>query len=96
MMPANTDQDRPLTIGDAEAVKTLFEKLKGGHLPASDRVREQLVTAAEHARQMYERDDGRFTTGEREAFYHGLMTGYAVAMCFSEQQEQAVEQETAT
>ena len=62
------------TIADDEAVKVLLEKLLSGG-PHQQR-REKLLKALDDASQRYNSS----TQKERKAFFHGLLTGYAVAL----------------
>jgi hypothetical protein len=62
------------TIADDEAVKVLLDKLlaRGSH----QQRREKLLKALDEASQRYNSS----TQKERKAFFHGLLTGYAVAL----------------
>jgi hypothetical protein len=62
------------TIADDEAVKVLLDKLiaSGSH----QQRREKLLKALDEAAQRYRSSSQR----ERKAFFHGLLTGYAVAL----------------
>jgi Mn-containing catalase len=62
------------TIADDEAVKVLLDKLlsRGPHQER----REKLLKALDDASQHY----SSATQKERKAFFHGLLTGYAVAL----------------
>ena len=62
------------TIADDEAVKVLLDKLLSGG-PYQQR-REKLLKALDDASQRYNSS----TQKERKAFFHGLLTGYAVAL----------------
>ena len=62
------------TIADDEAVKVLLDKLFIGG-PHQQR-REKLLKALDDASQRYK----SATQKERKAFFHGLLTGYAVAL----------------
>jgi len=62
------------TIGDDEAVEVLVEKAVG-HASHQQR-RERLLKALDDASQHYNTS----TSKERKAFFHGLLTGYAVAL----------------
>ena len=62
------------TIADDEAVKVLLDKLLIGG-PHQQR-REKLLKALDDASQRYRSS----TQEERKAFFHGLLTGYAVAL----------------
>ena len=62
------------TIADDEAVMVLLNKLlsSGSH----QQRREKLLKALDEASQRYRSSTQR----ERKAFFHGLLTGYAVAL----------------
>jgi hypothetical protein len=62
------------TIADDEAVSVLLDKLlsSGSH----QQRREKLLKALEEASRRYYDT----TVKERKAFFHGLLTGYAVAL----------------
>lgn len=62
------------TIADDEAVRVLLDKLlsTGSH----QQRREKLLKALDEASQRYRSSTQR----ERKAFFHGLLTGYAVAL----------------
>jgi len=64
----------PFTIADDQAVQVLLNKLhaKG----TRQKRRERLLAALEEASRRY-RDSHQ---KERQAFFHGLLTGYAVAL----------------
>ena len=62
------------TIADDEAVKVLLDKLLSAG-PHQQR-REKLLKALDDASQRYRSS----TQKERKAFFHGLLTGYAVAL----------------
>jgi hypothetical protein len=62
------------TIADDEAVKVLLDKLLSGG-PHQQR-RDKLLKALDDASQRYKSS----TQKERKAFFHGLLTGYAVAL----------------
>ena len=62
------------TIADDEAVKVLLDKLLIGG--SHQQRREKLLKALGEASQRY----GSSTQKERKAFFHGLLTGYAVAL----------------
>lgn len=88
-MPANTKRDAPFEIGDSDALAIMLEKLGGGgHMPASERLRELVLSAGEHAVAMHGNGAEAEKEPEQDAFYHGLLTGYSVAMCLLAQQEQ--------
>jgi hypothetical protein len=62
------------TIADDEAVKVLLDKLliSGSY----QQRRDKLLKALEEASRRY----NSTTVKERKAFFHGLLTGYAVAL----------------
>ena len=62
------------TIADDEAVMVLLDKLvsSGSH----QQRREKLLKALDEAAKRYQSSTQR----ERKAFFHGLLTGYAVAL----------------
>lgn len=62
------------TIADDEAVQTLMNKLETSRAGQVDReaLRRALHTAEEEYREASQR--------ERKAFFHGMLTGYAVAL----------------
>jgi hypothetical protein len=64
----------PYTIADDEAVMVLLDKLlsTGPH----QQRREKLLKALDEASARYRSSTQR----ERKAFFHGLLTGYAVAL----------------
>ena len=64
----------PYTIADDEAVQALLDKLLDGG--SRQRRREKLLKALYEASQRYNNS----TQKERKAFFHGLLTGYAVAL----------------
>lgn len=70
-MPRHTHQ---YTIADDEAVKVLLDKLLSGG--SHQQRREKLLKALDDASQHYNSS----THKERKAFFHGLLTGYAVAL----------------
>ncbi len=61
------------TIADEEAVQVLVGKLLDGG--ARQRRREKLMKAFKQAARSYDASKQK----ERQAFFHGLLTGYAVA-----------------
>jgi hypothetical protein len=63
------------TIADDEAVLGLVEKLVGGQGPSQVR-REKLLRALDDASRHYKDSNQKV----RRAFFHGLLTGYAVAL----------------
>ncbi|MBI4528105.1 MAG: hypothetical protein HY695_30285 [Deltaproteobacteria bacterium] len=62
------------TIADDEAVQVLLDKMLGGG--TRQKRREKLLKALEEASQRYQNTGHK----ERQAFFHGLLTGYAVAL----------------
>jgi hypothetical protein len=66
--------DHRYTIADDEAVQVLLDKMLGGG--TRQRRREKLLKALEEASQHYQNTNHK----ERQAFFHGLLTGYAVAL----------------
>ena len=62
------------TIADDEAVKVMLDKLLASG-PHQQR-REKLLKALDEASRRYYST----TLKERKAFFHGLLTGYAVAL----------------
>ncbi|MBI2822022.1 MAG: hypothetical protein HYX74_07335 [Acidobacteria bacterium] len=67
-------QVHKFTIADDEAVHVLVEKLLDGG--SRQRRREKLLKALKLAARSYNSTNQR----ERQAFFHGLLTGYAVAL----------------
>jgi len=63
------------TIADDEAVLALVEKLVGGH-PSNQARRDKLLRALDDATRHYKDSNQKI----RRAFFHGLLTGYAVAL----------------
>jgi hypothetical protein len=63
------------TIADDEAVRALVEKLVGGQASNHAR-REKLLRALDDATRHYKDSNQKV----RRAFFHGLLTGYAVAL----------------
>ncbi len=61
-------------IADEEAVQLLVEKLLAGG-PRQQR-REKLLKALDQASRRYKDSNQK----QRQAFFHGLLTGYAVAL----------------
>ncbi len=61
-------------IADDKAVSVLIDKMLGGG--TRQRRREKLLKALDEASRHYE----NATQRERRAFFHGLLTGYAVAL----------------
>ena len=62
------------TIADDEAVKVLLDKLLSGG--SHQQRREKLLKALDEASQRYSSS----TEKVHKAFFHGLLTGYAVAL----------------
>ncbi len=62
------------TIADDDAVRTLVDKLLSGG-PRGVR-RDKLLRALDDATSHYKDSDQKV----RQAFFHGLLTGYAVAL----------------
>jgi hypothetical protein len=62
------------TIADDEAVKVLLDKLLSGG--SHQQRRERLLKALDEASQRYTSSKQQV----RKAFFHGLLTGYAVAL----------------
>ena len=62
------------TIADDEAVKVLLDKLLSGG--SHQQRREKLLKALDEASRRYNTS----TQKVRKAFFHGLLTGYAVAL----------------
>jgi hypothetical protein len=62
------------TIADREAVRLLRDKVAGWG--AHQKRRERLLNALDTAIRAY----GDSAQKERQAFFHGLVTGYAVAL----------------
>ena len=61
-------------IADDEAVHVLLDKMLGRG--TQQKRREKLLKALEQASQRYINSSQK----ERQAFFHGLLTGYAVAL----------------
>lgn len=68
------DHTHKFVIADEEAVQTLVGKLIRGE--AHEIRDERLLLAMEDARGRYENSNAEV----RRAFFHGLLTGYAVAL----------------
>ena len=66
--------DHRFTIADDAAVQVLLDKMLGGG--TRQKRREKLLKALDEASRHYENS----TQKERQAFFHGLLTGYAVAL----------------
>lgn len=62
------------TIADEDAVRTLVEKQLREHGRRENR--EKLMRALDDALRRYNETDAQ----ARQAFFHGLLTGYAVAL----------------
>jgi hypothetical protein len=62
------------TIADDEAVRVLLDKMLGGG--SRQQRREKLLKALDEASRHYKDSSQK----ERQAFFHGLFTGYAVAL----------------
>ena len=69
-----TAHSHKFAIGDDEAVRVLLDKLLVGG--THQERREKLLQALEQASRRYKDS----TQKERQAFFHGLLTGYAVAL----------------
>ncbi len=66
--------DHKYAIADDEAVRVLLDKMLGG---GSRQVRrEKLLKALDEASRHYKDSSQKV----RQAFFHGLLTGYAVAL----------------
>ena len=61
-------------IADDEAVRLLVEKMLAGG--QRQQRREKLLRALDQATKRYKDSDQK----QRQAFFHGLLTGYAVAL----------------
>ena len=61
-------------VADDEAVQVLLDKLLAGG--SRQKRREKLIRALDEASRRYQYSGQR----ERRAFFHGLLTGYAVAL----------------
>jgi hypothetical protein len=61
-------------IADDDAVRALVDKLTGGGV--GQRHREKLLRALDDATRHYKDSNQKV----RQAFFHGLLTGYAVAL----------------
>jgi len=66
--------DHRYTIADDQAVHVLLNKMLAGG--ARQKRREKLLHALEEASRRYDHSSQK----ERRAFFHGLLTGYAVAL----------------
>jgi protein-tyrosine phosphatase len=66
--------DHKYSIADDEAVHVLLDKMLGGG--TQQKRREKLLKALEQASRRYTNSSQM----ERQAFFHGLLTGYAVAL----------------
>jgi len=69
-----TAHDHKYAIADGQAVQVLIDKMLGGG--TRQRRREKLLKALDEASQRYQNTSHK----ERQAFFHGLLTGYAVAL----------------
>jgi hypothetical protein len=66
--------DHKFAIADDEAVHVLLDKMLGGG--SRQKRREKLLKALDEASRHYQSSSHK----ERQAFFHGLLTGYAVAL----------------
>ena len=66
--------DHKYSIADDQAVHVLLDKTLGGG--AQQKRREKLLKALGEASERYNNSSQK----ERQAFFHGLLTGYAVAL----------------
>jgi len=66
--------DHKFTIADDAAVQVLLDKMLGGG--TRQKRREKLLKALDEASRHYDNSAQK----ERQAFFHGLLTGYAVAL----------------
>ena len=66
--------DHKYSIADDEAVKVLMDKMLAAG--KQQKRREKLLKALDEASKHYEDSSQK----ERQAFFHGLLTGYAVAL----------------
>jgi hypothetical protein len=66
--------DHKYSIADDQAVHVLLDKMLDGG--TRQRRREKLLKALGEASQRYKNSSQK----ERQAFFHGLLTGYAVAL----------------
>jgi hypothetical protein len=73
--PTMARHSHQFTIADDEAVRALVEKLVGGQASNQAR-REKLLRALDDATRHYKDSNQKV----RRAFFHGLLTGYAVAL----------------
>jgi hypothetical protein len=73
--PIMARHSHQFTIADDEAVRALVEKLVGGQVSNQAR-REKLLRALDDATRHYQDSNQKV----RRAFFHGLLTGYAVAL----------------
>ncbi len=73
-MPRMARHTHKLGIADDEAVQILMDKLLVG-ASHQDR-RNKLLRALDEASNRYQDSSNK----ERQAFFHGLLTGYAVAL----------------
>lgn len=84
-MPASTKGERPLGVGEEAAVEILYRKIMEGSGPEKME-RERLLDAVEHARKMHEGVVLGVEDPQTRAFYHGLLTGYSVALQLMERE----------
>jgi hypothetical protein len=66
--------DHRYAIADDAAVQVLLDKMLGGG--TRQKRREKLLKALDEASRHYQNSSQK----ERQAFFHGLLTGYAVAL----------------
>jgi hypothetical protein len=66
--------DHKYAIADDQAVRVLLDKMLGGG--SRQLRREKLLKALDEASRHYKDSSQK----ERQAFFHGLLTGYAVAL----------------
>lgn len=66
--------EHQFTIADGEAVKVLLDKLVARG--SQQQRRQRLLKALDEAARRYQSAGQK----ERQAFFHGLLTGYAVAL----------------
>ena len=69
-----TRHSHKFTIADDDAVRALVDKLAGGG--GHQARREKLLRALDAAARHYKNSNEKL----RRAFFHGLLTGYAVAL----------------
>jgi hypothetical protein len=68
----NSPHSHLYTIADDEAVRTLMDKIT----QHTDKAPPELLDAFDAAMREYKSTDER----ERKAFFHGMLTGYSVAL----------------